>query len=74
MRSAYLLCLPKVQSYTVGLQRAFMGELAAVEKYRNIWFGLPPGIYKDTVHGIILDELKHASKYNYLLTMSRAKE
>ncbi|WP_238403125.1 ferritin-like domain-containing protein [Paenibacillus mesophilus] len=63
----------KVQSYTEGLQQALMGELAAVEKYRNIWFGLPPGIYKDTVQGIILDEVKHASKYNYLLMMSRTK-
>ncbi|MDF2660777.1 MAG: hypothetical protein K0Q94_3568 [Paenibacillus sp.] len=63
----------KVQSYPEGLQRALQGELSAVEKYRNIWFGLPAGIYKDTVYGIILDELKHASKYNYLLTMNMAK-
>jgi rubrerythrin len=63
----------EVQSYSEGLQRALQGELSAVEKYRNIWFGLPPGIYKDTVNGIILDEVKHASKYNYLLTMNMAK-
>ncbi|MNP86610.1 hypothetical protein D3C76_1869540 [compost metagenome] len=47
-----------------------MGELGAVERYRNIWFGLPVGIYKDTVYGIILDELKHAAKYNYLITLN----
>ncbi|GIP53764.1 hypothetical protein J42TS3_27990 [Paenibacillus vini] len=60
----------KVQSYKEGLQRALMGELGAVERYRNIWFGLPVGIYKDTVYGIILDELKHAAKYNYLITLN----
>ncbi|WP_413408699.1 ferritin-like domain-containing protein [Paenibacillus amylolyticus] len=57
-----------VTSYLGGLQKAFQGELAAVEKYRKIWFGLPYGIYKDTVWGIILDEQKHADKYNNLIT------
>lgn len=57
-----------VTSYLAGLQKAFQGELAAVEKYRKIWFGLPYGIYKDTVWGIILDEQKHADKYNNLIT------
>jgi rubrerythrin len=60
----------RVQSYTEGLQRAMLGELGAVERYRNIWFGLPAGIYKDTLYGIILDELKHATKYNYLITLN----
>jgi len=61
----------KVKSFTEGLQRALLGELSAVEKYRKIWFGLPAGIYRDTVAGIILDELKHAAKYNYLFTLNR---
>lgn len=61
----------RVGSYDEGLQQALQGELAAVEKYRKIWFGLPVGIYRDTVYGIILDELKHASKYNYLFTLNR---
>ncbi|MGG1636000.1 ferritin-like domain-containing protein [Paenibacillus sp. FSL K6-3182] len=60
----------RVQSYTEGLQRALQGELGAVERYRKIWFGMPVGIYKDTVYGIILDELKHAAKYNYLITLN----
>jgi rubrerythrin len=63
----------KLDSYDAGLQRALLGELSAVERYRKIWFGLPPGIYRDTVFGIILDELKHASMYNYLLTLNRTK-
>jgi rubrerythrin len=61
----------RVESYVTGLQRALQGELSAVEKYRKIWFGLPVGIYRDTVFGIILDELRHASKYNYLFTLNR---
>jgi len=56
----------KVTSYTAGIQKALFGELAAVEKYYAIWHGLPPGPYRDIVFGIILDELRHASKYNYL--------
>ncbi len=56
-----------VHSYIAGLQKAFQGELSAVEKYRKIWFGLPYGVYKDTLYGIILDEQKHAAKYNNLL-------
>lgn len=57
----------QVTSYIAGLQKAQQGELEAVERYRKIWFGLPHGIYKDTVFGIILDELKHSDKYNNLL-------
>ncbi|AJY73716.1 ferritin family protein [Paenibacillus beijingensis] len=62
-----------VESYDSGIQKALMGELSAVEKYRSIWFGLPAGVYRDTVYGIILDELKHASKYNYLFTLNRTQ-
>jgi rubrerythrin len=62
-----------VSSYLGGLQKAFQGELAAVEKYRKIWFGLPYGIYKDTVWGIILDEQKHADKYNNLIMYNMPK-
>lgn len=59
-----------VNSYIAGLQKAFQGELSAVEKYRKIWFGLPYGVYKDTLYGIILDEQKHAAKYNNLLLLN----
>lgn len=61
-----------VDSYIAGLQKAFQGELSAVERYRKIWFGLPYGIYKDTLYGIILDEQKHADKYNNLLLQNLA--
>ncbi|WP_244157819.1 ferritin-like domain-containing protein [Paenibacillus typhae] len=62
----------QADSYISGLQKAFQGELSAVEKYRKIWFGLPYGVYKDTLYGIILDEQKHAAKYNNLLIQNSA--
>lgn len=62
----------QADSYFSGLQKAFQGELSAVEKYRKIWFGLPYGVYKDTLYGIILDEQKHAAKYNNLLIQNSA--
>jgi rubrerythrin len=61
----------KPGSYLKGLVTALFGELAAVEKYRTIWSALPPGVYKDTVLGIIMDEQKHATKYNYLYTLNK---
>ncbi|WP_223068655.1 ferritin-like domain-containing protein [Paenibacillus caui] len=61
----------KIPSYIEGLVTALFGELAAVEKYRRIWSGLPAGIYRDTVLGIIMDEQKHATKYNYLYTLNQ---
>lgn len=61
----------KPASYLDGIQKALFGELAAVEKYREIWKGLPVGPYRDALFEIILDELKHSSKYNYLFTLNR---
>jgi rubrerythrin len=58
----------KPSSYLDGIKRALFGELKAVEKYREIRKGLPMGPYRDALFEIITDELKHASKYNYLYT------
>lgn len=55
-------------SYLDGIRRALFGELRAVEKYRDIRKNLPDGAFKDVLFEIITDELKHSSKYNYLLT------
>ncbi|GGH16633.1 ferritin-like domain-containing protein [Paenibacillus segetis] len=60
----------KPSSYLEGIQKALFGELSAVEKYREIWKGLPVGPYRDALFEIILDELKHSSKYNYLFTLN----
>ena len=60
----------KPKSYIDGIKRALFGELGAVERYRAIRSGLPMGPYRDILFDIITDELKHASKYNYLFTLN----
>ncbi len=59
----------KPRSYLEGVKKAFFGELAAMERYRNIRAGLPVNYYRDMVFEILTDELKHADKYNYILNM-----
>lgn len=60
----------KPKSYIDGIKKAKFGELAAVEKYRDIRAGLPDRYYRDMVFEIITDELKHADKYDYILYLS----
>ncbi len=60
----------KPESYLDGLKKALFGELKAVERYRVIRRSLPEGPYRDILFDIITDELKHASKYNYLFTLN----
>jgi rubrerythrin len=60
----------KPSSYIDGIKQALFGELHAIEEYRPISECLPVA-YKDALFLIITDELKHASKYNYLFTLNR---
>lgn len=60
-------------SYIDGIKKALFGELKAVEKYRTIRQGLPGQLYRDMLFEIITDELKHASKYNFLYTLNRTE-
>lgn len=54
-------------SYCQGIRRALFGELAAVERYRMILFGLSTcQPYANAVTEIYTDELKHSVKWNYL--------
>jgi rubrerythrin len=62
------------KSYCDGLTRAIFGELGAVEKYRKILFGLEFLPYRNIITEIYTDELKHASKWNYLYTLNAVKE
>ena len=57
-------------SYLDGIKKALFGELAAVEKYREIRRGLPSTMYRDMLFNIITDEIKHSAKYNYLFTLN----
>ncbi|MGH4050628.1 MAG: ferritin-like domain-containing protein [Clostridium sp.] len=63
----------KPASYLDGIKKALFGELAAVERYREIRKGLPSTMYRDILFNIITDEIKHSSKYNYLFTLNMTK-
>lgn len=60
-------------SYIEGISKAVMGELGAMEKYRMIREGLPSRYYRDVVFQILTDEMKHATKYNYILNKNAIK-
>lgn len=55
-------------TYLQGLEQALMGELSAVEKYRKILAEMADRQRYNMVFEILTDELKHASKYNYLIS------
>jgi len=57
-------------NYCDGISRALFGELAAVERYRRILFGFEFLPYRNIITEIYTDELKHASKWNYLFTLN----
>lgn len=59
----------KKTNYIDGIKKAFMGELKAVEKYREILTYMPSKELYDKIFYIMIDEMKHATKYNYLITM-----
>jgi len=64
----------KPASYLEGVSKAVFGELGALEKYRFIREGLPSRLYRDTVFRILTDEMKHATKYNYILSKNALKQ
>ncbi len=62
------------KNYLAGIQKALFGELAAMERYRIIRAGLPSEYYRDMVFEILTDELKHADKYNYILSLNQMNQ
>lgn len=60
----------KPKDYCDGIKRALFGELTAVERYRKILFGFECLPYRNMITEIYTDELKHASKWNYLFTLN----
>ncbi|MCE5170922.1 ferritin-like domain-containing protein [Paenibacillus profundus] len=58
-------------SYLEGLEKALFGELSAVEKYRRIYFTVGPEPFRNIIFEILTDELKHASKYNFLYAKNK---
>lgn len=58
-------------SYKEQLEKALFGELNAVVKYRRIMGTMPSGNSYTLLMSIMTDELRHASKYNFLLLNSK---
>lgn len=53
--------------YKSNLEKALFGELYAVAKYRKIMGTMPSGNSYTLLMSIMTDELRHASKYNFLI-------
>jgi len=60
----------KPLNYCDGITKAIFGELAAVERYRKILYGFEFLPYRNIITEIYTDELKHASKWNYLFALN----
>lgn len=58
------------ESYCAGIKKALFGELGAVERYRKVLFGFEFLPYRNMITEIYTDELKHASKWNYLFSLN----
>jgi len=56
----------KPASYCEGLKKALIGEQNAVRKYRKILYALQNRVQINMLTGIITDEIRHGSLYNYL--------
>lgn len=54
-------------SYKENLEKALFSELNAVTKYRKIMGTMPSGESYILLMSIMTDELRHASKYNFLI-------
>lgn len=57
-------------SYKEGLKKALFGELDAVKKYREFMAYMPSNDLHDMFMYVLTDEIRHASKYNYLISIN----
>lgn len=60
-----------IDSYMEGISQALMGKVKAMEKYRDIRSALPTRYFRDMIFEILTDELEHADRYNYLITINK---
>lgn len=60
-----------INMYYMNLRKAMFGELAAIEKYRSIMAKMPDMKNYSKIMEIMTDEIKHAIKYNYLISKNR---
>lgn len=59
--------IDKNLDYKQNLEKALFGELDAVVRYRKILGTMPSGNSYTLLMSIMTDELRHASKYNFLI-------
>lgn len=57
-------------TYKEGLKKALFGELDAVKKYREIMAYMPSKDLADMFFYVLSDEIRHANKYNYLISVN----
>lgn len=58
-------------NYKEQLEKALFGELNAVVRYRKIMGTMPSGNSYTLLMSIMTDELRHASKYNFLISNTK---
>lgn len=58
-------------SYKEGLKKALFGELDAVKKYRETMAYMPNKALADMFFYVLSDEIRHANKYNYLISINQ---
>ena len=54
-------------NYQSNLEKAFFGEIGAVQKYRKIMSAMPTSVSYGLLMSIMTDELTHADQFNFLL-------
>ncbi|MCL2859730.1 MAG: ferritin-like domain-containing protein [Oscillospiraceae bacterium] len=58
-------------TYNQQLEQALLGELEAVKRYRRILGAMPDEDSRTLLISILTDELRHANKYNFLITSAK---
>jgi len=58
-------------TYIQQLEKALFGELEAVKRYRKIMGAMPDEESRTLLMSIMSYELRHANKYNFLITMQK---
>lgn len=59
------------KSYMDMLKDAFMGELKAIERYRELLAYAPNMEIYSMIMYVMTDEIRHALKYNYLMMLNK---
>lgn len=59
------------KSYMEMLKEAFMGELSAIERYRELLAYAPNMEIYSMIMYVMTDEIRHAAQYNYLMMLNK---